>query len=54
MRLFDAEESAQQGVSTEGNTAPQPAKSVMDSSSFGQRLEFENVKRKKPRFEGMV
>ena len=54
MRLFDAEESAQQGVSTEGNTAPQPAKSVMDSSVFGQRLEFENVKRKKPRFEGMV
>ena len=55
MRLFDAEESAQQGVSTEGNTAPVQANSVMDSTEFGSRLEFEKVrKRKKPSFEGMT
>jgi len=53
MRLLDAEESAQQGVSAEGNTSPQQAKSVMDNSSFGQRLEMES-KRKKPSFEGIV
>jgi len=54
MRLFDAEASAQMGITTEGNTAPQQEKSIMDSSPFGERLASESVKKRKPTFEGMV
>jgi hypothetical protein len=58
MRLFDAEDSAQEGLMKDGNTSPKQAKSdsVMDNSDFGERLEDEirgAHRRKKPKFEGL-
>lgn len=55
MKLFNVEQSAQDGVSNE----PRQEKSVMDSTDFGERLEndikitkFKNLK--KPKFEGFA
>jgi len=59
MRLFDAEESAQENLMNEdsGNgkkPQKQQSDSIMDKSSFGSRLndELSGVRRKKPKFEG--
>ena len=57
MKLYDAEHSAQEGLSgTSANTTPRVEKSVMDSSSFGERLDDENKgqsfrKGRKPNFK---
>lgn len=43
MRLYDAEESAQEGLTggPNSNNGPRPEKSIMDKSDFGSRLETE-------------
>lgn len=58
MRLFDAEDSAQEGLMKDGNSSPKQVKSdsVMDNSDFGERLEDEirgTRRKKKPKFEGL-
>ena len=57
MRLFDAEESAQENLMNEDagkKPQKQQSDSIMDKSSFGSRLndELSGVRRKKPKFEG--
>lgn len=59
MKLFDAEEEAQRNLHAGGssNTAPAPS-SIMDKSSFGQRLENDEKvtkfnRNRKPKFEGL-
>ena len=59
MKLFDAEEDAQRNLHAGGSSNTAPAQtSVMDKSSFGQRLDNdENVtsfnRKRKPKFEGL-
>lgn len=56
MRLFDAEESAQEGLVNDSSKAnTHISNSIMDKSAFGERLNSEfSPSRKKPRFEGMI